>query len=90
METFTIQPFDTDAKLAIGLVKQHANKFQYHHYIRVVGKASSKMSTLSHIEIITNYEKALEHQLLTPQEWLNIYSQQATNRFQREVSKLCS
>ena len=89
METFTIQPFDTDAKLAIGLVKQHANKFQYHHYIRVVGKTTGKMSQLSHIVIITSRDIAIEHQLLTPQEWLNIYSQRATNRFNREVSILC-
>lgn len=87
MSTFLIHPDSSDAKVAIGAVKNHATKYSYRNYIKVYGKTSGKVSGLSHIDMITDASKADENGYLSPADWLEIYHQPATNRFKSEVQK---
>lgn len=90
MSTFPILPYTSEAKLAIGEVKKHIDKFKYPHFIKVVGKLnrSGSMSKFSHICIITDPIKAEEEDCWSPQEWLDTYMRPASNRFKVESSKL--
>lgn len=80
MTTFTIYPSTPEARSAIGAVEQHAKKFNYPHFIKVVGKSNGRVNMFSYISITTDVKKAEEEDYITPELWLQVYKQPVTNR----------
>ena len=56
-----------------------------------MGKTSGKgMVSFSHMDITTDYNKAIEQGFVLPDFWLREQKNGATNRFKREKEAICS
>lgn len=91
MSTFIIQPHSIEAVVAITVVKDSLEKRKYLHYVKPMGKTSAKgMVSFSHMDITTDYNKAIEQGFILPDYWLREQKNGASNRFKREKEALCS
>lgn len=91
MSTFIIQPHSVEAVVAIKAVKESIEKRKYIHYVKPMGKTSGKgMVSLSHMDITTDYNKAIEQGFMLPDYWLREQKNGASNRFKREKEAVCS
>lgn len=91
MSTFAIQPHDVEAAVAITAVKESIEKRKYIHYVKPMGKTSGKgMVSFSHMDITTDYNKAIEQGFMLPDYWLREQKNGASNRFKREKEAVCS
>lgn len=91
MSTFTIQPHDVEAVVAIAAVKHSLENRKYLHYVKPMGKTSGKgMVSFSHMDITTDYNKAVEQGFVLPDFWLREQKNGATNRFKRAKEAVCS
>ena len=91
MSTFAIQPHDVEAVIAIAAVKESIEKRKYIHYVKPMGKTSGKgMVSFSHMDITTDYNKAIEQGFMLPDYWLREQKNGASNRFKREKEAVCS
>ena len=65
--------------------------FPYLHYIKPMGKTSGKgMVSFSHMDITTDYNKAIEQGFVLPDFWLREQKNGASNRFKRAKEAVCS
>lgn len=91
MSTFVIQPYSVEAVVAITAVKESIEKRKYVHYVKPMGKTSGKgMVSFSHMDITTDYNKAIEQGFMLPDYWLREQKNGASNRFKREKEAVCS
>lgn len=91
MSTFIIQPHSVEAVVAITAVKESIEKRKYIHYVKPMGKTSGKgMVSFSHMDITTDYNKAIEQGFMLPDYWLREQKNGASNRFKREKEAVCS
>jgi len=91
MSTFIIQPHSVEAVVAITAVKESIEKRKYVHYVKPMGKTSGKgMVSFSHMDITTDYNKAIEQGFMLPDYWLREQKNGASNRFKREKEAVCS
>ena len=91
MSTFIIQPHSVEAVVAITAVKESIDKRKYVHYVKPMGKTSGKgMVSFSHMDITTDYNKAIEQGFMLPDYWLREQKNGASNRFKREKEAVCS
>ena len=91
MSTFIIQPHSVEAVVAITAVKESIEKRKYVHYVKPMGKTSGKgMVSFSHMDITTDYNKAIEQGFMLPDYWLREQKNGASNRFKREKEAACS
>ena len=91
MSTFVIQPYSVEAVVALKAIKDSIEKRKYVHYVKPMGKTSGKgMVSFSHMDITTDYNKAIEHGFVLPDFWLREQKKGATNRFKRVKETVCS
>ena len=91
MSTFIIQPHSVEAVVAITAVKESIEKRKYLHYVKPMGKTSDKgMVSFSHMDITTDYNKAIEQGFVLPDFWLREQKNGASNRFKRAKEAVCS
>ena len=91
MSTFAIQPHDVEAVVAIKAVKDSVEKRKYVHYVKPMGKTAGKgMVSFSHMDITTDYNKAIEQGFVLPDFWLREQKNGASNRFKRVKETVCS
>ena len=91
MSTFIIQPHSVEAVVAITAVKESIEKRKYVHYVKPMGKTSGKgMVSFSHMDITTDYNKAIEQGFMLPDYWLREQKNGASNRFKRVKEAVCS
>ena len=91
MSTFIIQPHSVEAVVAITAVKESIEKRKYIHYVKPMGKTSGKgMVSFSHMDITTDYNKAIEQGFVLPDFWLREQKNDASNRFKRVKEAVCS